>query len=85
MPDFLLEIGTEEIHARMIDGVAGQFTVNIIKLLEDYRLLPPNHTADTDSSAFSTPRRIALLIPSVASIQPDVTEQIDGMSINWRE
>jgi glycyl-tRNA synthetase beta chain len=80
MPDFLLEIGCEEIPARMLGEAAAQITVNLIKLLDDQRLLPSNHSADSDARAFSTPRRLAMLIPSVSLAQLDLTEQLIGPS-----
>jgi glycyl-tRNA synthetase beta chain len=73
MPDFLLEIGTEEIPARMIDGAREELARRVSDLLTRERL------ADTPSvEAISTPRRIAVLARNVSQKQPDVTEQVQG-------
>jgi glycyl-tRNA synthetase beta chain len=73
MPDFLLEIGTEEIPARMIDGAREELARRVSDLLTRERL------ADAPAvEAISTPRRIAVLARNVAQKQPDVTEQVQG-------
>src|SRR5580704_8436966 len=76
MPDFLLEIGTEEIPARMIDSAREELARRVTDLLQRERLI--------DSPAvqsYSTPRRLAVLASGVASAQPDVSEQVTGPSI----
>jgi glycyl-tRNA synthetase beta chain len=81
MSDFLMEIGCEEIPARMVEGAAGEFAVALVKLLEEYRLLPSGHTADSEFQAFSTPRRITVLIPNVLQKQEDIIERQVGPSV----
>jgi glycyl-tRNA synthetase beta chain len=76
MPDFLLEIGTEEIPARMIDGAREELATRIGDLLKRERL---SHAPDVQ--AYSTPRRLAVVVPSILSSQPDVTEQLTGPSL----
>lgn len=76
MPDFLLEIGTEEIPARMIDGAREELARRVGELLQRERL------SDAPAvQAFSTPRRLAVLAQDVAPSQPDVTEQLTGPSL----
>jgi len=77
MPDFLLEIGCEEIPARMIDAASQELHERVAALLQRERL------ATTGTIArFDTPRRLALLVPSIPASQSDVTEQISGPSVN---
>ena len=77
MPDFLLEIGCEEIPARMIDAGSAELRERISKLLERERLTPGDQI-----SSFDTPRRLGLLAPGIPHAQPDVTEQVTGPSVN---
>jgi len=76
MPDFLLEIGTEEIPARMIDSARDELTTRVSDLLKRERLA---HAPEVQ--AFSTPRRLAVVVPGVLAAQPDVTEQLTGPSL----
>ncbi|HUD62967.1 MAG TPA: glycine--tRNA ligase subunit beta [Candidatus Sulfotelmatobacter sp.] len=77
MPDFLLEIGCEEIPARMIDAASQELYERVAALLQRERL------ATTGTiTRFDTPRRLALLVPGICASQPDVTEQISGPSVN---
>src|SRR5208283_6189806 len=76
MPDFLLEIGTEEIPARMIDGAREELARRVGDLLQRERL------ADNPAvQAFSTPRRLAVLAAGISPAQPDVREQLTGPSL----
>src|ERR1700685_2856698 len=74
MPDFLLEIGCEEIPARMIDAASLDLCERVRKLLERERL---SGTGITQSAA---PRRMPVLASGVPIAQPDVTEQVTGPS-----
>src|ERR1035437_3997512 len=76
MPDFLLEIGTEEIPARMIDSARDELARRVGDLLQRERLVE-NPTLQT----YSTPRRLAVLAAGVSSAQPDITEQVTGPSL----
>ncbi len=76
MPDFLLEIGCEEIPARMIDAGSLELRERVEKLLERERLVPGGALVN-----FDTPRRLAVLAPGLPAAQPDVTEQITGPSV----
>jgi glycyl-tRNA synthetase beta chain len=76
MPDFLLEIGTEEIPARMIDGAREELARRVGDLLQRERL------AESPAiRAFSTPRRLAVLAAGVSPAQPDVQERVTGPSL----
>jgi glycyl-tRNA synthetase beta chain len=77
MPDFLLEIGCEEIPARMIDAASLELRQRLQKLLDRERLLPKGEITYLD-----TPRRLAVLAPNVSAAQPDVTEQVPGPSVS---
>src|ERR1700749_4224874 len=73
MADFLLEIGTEEIPARLIDGARAELSRRVGELLTRERL------AEAPAlDAYSTPRRIAVLARGVATSQPDSEEQVTG-------
>jgi glycyl-tRNA synthetase beta chain len=89
MPDFLLEIGLEEIPARMLDAAWKEMGQRILSLLMRESLFHPQKAAeqaghpDMPEMGFyplATPRRLALVVPGVAASQPDVTEQITGPS-----
>ncbi len=76
MANFLLEIGTEEIPARMITLAAEELT----KRVRD--LLAREHLAEAAVvESFSTPRRLAVLARGVAGAQPDISEQVLGPSL----
>jgi glycyl-tRNA synthetase beta chain len=75
MADFLLEIGTEEIPARMIVGATDELTRRVRDLITRERL-----ASEPAIEAFSTPRRLAVLARGVAASQPDVEEQVMGPS-----
>ncbi len=77
MPDFLLEIGCEEIPARMIDDAETVLGVRVAKLLFDQGLLPATAKVPT----MSTPRRLTVWANGIFAAQPDVTEQINGPSV----
>ena len=77
MPDFLLEIGCEEIPARMIDAASQELRERVQKLLERERL-----AAAGEITYFDTPRRLAILASGIPSVQPDVTEKLTGPSTN---
>ncbi len=76
MSDFLLEIGTEEIPARMIDSAREELARRVGDLLQRERL--GNSPA---IQSYSTPRRLAVLASGVAAAQPDISEQVTGPSL----
>jgi glycyl-tRNA synthetase beta chain len=56
MPDFLLEIGTEEIPARMIEAASAELVRRVCDLLEKHYL------ARVNPQVLATPRRLAISI-----------------------
>ena len=78
MADFLLEIGLEEIPARMIAGAEAELGKRVQELLTRERLLEDGATAKT----YSTPRRLAVLVEGVHAVQADVEEKLTGPSWN---
>jgi len=87
MPDFLLEIGLEEIPARMIDDARSELVKRMAALLTREALMKPTDgkQVEDDSSwtafaSYSTPRRLAFSVSGIPAQQPDVTEQITGPS-----
>src|SRR5450755_130792 len=70
MPDFLLEIGTEEIPARMIASAQEELQGRV-------RLAASGAVSSVD-----TPRRLAVLAPGIPAAQPDLTEQINGPAVS---
>ncbi len=75
MPDFLLEIGCEEIPARMIDAAVRELREKVTTLLQRERLEPSGAVSHLD-----TPRRLAVLASGIPASQPDITEQVSGPS-----
>jgi len=76
MPDLLLEIGCEEIPARMIDAGAAELCERVESLLTKERL------SASVLSTLETPRRLAVLAKDVPMRQPDITEQVTGPSVS---
>ncbi|MFY9842683.1 MAG: glycine--tRNA ligase subunit beta [Terriglobales bacterium] len=75
MADFLLEIGCEEIPARMIDAASLELRERLSTLLRRERLEPAGAISHLD-----TPRRLAVLASGIPASQPDITEQVNGPS-----
>ncbi len=61
MSDLLLEVGLEEIPARMIAPAQAELAQRVESLLQRERLLAPEHAI----ASYSTPRRLAVLIQGV--------------------
>ncbi|PYX34349.1 MAG: glycine--tRNA ligase subunit beta [Acidobacteria bacterium] len=76
MPDFLLELGCEEIPARMIGAASQELRERLTTLLQRERLEPTGSITYLDS-----PRRLAVLAAGLPSAQADVTEQVNGPSV----
>src|SRR3569833_564902 len=76
MADFLLEIGLEEIPARMIAGAEAELGKRVQELLTRERLLDEGATVKT----YSTPRRLVVLVKGVRAAQADVEEKLMGPS-----
>ncbi len=78
MSDFLLEIGLEEVPARMIAGAEAELGRRVHELLTRERLLDEGASVKT----YSTPRRLAVLVEGVRAAQADVEEKLTGPS--WK-
>jgi glycyl-tRNA synthetase beta chain len=76
MPDFLLEVGCEEIPARMIDAASQELRERVGALLIRERL------SGGEITTLDTPRRLALMALGIAAAQADVVEQVTGPSVN---
>ena len=76
MADFLLEIGLEEIPARMIAAAEAELGRRVQELLTRERLLDDVAIVKT----YSTPRRLAVLAEGVKAAQADVEEKLTGPS-----
>jgi glycyl-tRNA synthetase beta chain len=72
MPDFLLEIGTEEIPARMIQEASEELQKRIEELLSK------NSLPHQGIKRAETPRRLALIASGIPATQPDLQEQLTG-------
>src|SRR5580698_5389037 len=78
MADFLLEIGLEEVPARMIAGAEAELGNRVTNLLTRERLLGAGGKVTT----YSTPRRLAVLVEDVLASQADTEEKLTGPS--WK-
>jgi glycyl-tRNA synthetase beta chain len=76
MADFLLEIGLEEVPARMIASAEAELGRRVTDLLTRERLLG----SEAKITTYSTPRRLAVLVEGVLAAQADIEEQLTGPS-----
>jgi len=76
MPDFLLEIGCEEIPARMIDQAAAELERRVRDVLDRENLSPSGPI-----SRFDSPRRLAVLAQGIPAAQKDAEEEVTGPSV----
>jgi glycyl-tRNA synthetase beta chain len=74
-----LEIGLEEIPARMIAAAEAELARRVEALLNRQRLLA---SPDTAIHSYSTPRRLAVRVAGVLAQQLDMQEQLTGPS--WK-
>ena len=87
MPDFLLEIGLEEVPARMLESAEDELRRRVGDLLVREHLLENaatygfNPPATFAIKSFSTPRRLAVFIQGVDAQQSDITEETTGPSV----
>jgi glycyl-tRNA synthetase beta chain len=81
MPDLLLEIGCEEIPARMIEAASAELRERVAALLTRERLSGGGITQGGEVTQFDTPRRLAILASGISAAQEDVVEQITGPSV----
>src|ERR1700733_2593380 len=78
MAELLLEIGLEEIPARMIAAAEAELARRVEAALTRERLLGSAVTV----SSYSTPRRLAVRVAGVLAQQLDTQEQLTGPS--WK-
>lgn len=76
MPDFLLEVGTEEIPARMVEGASQELQKRVDELFRNNRL-----EYSGDIGVEQTPRRLTVIVSGVPAKQPDVQEQVTGPAL----
>ncbi|WP_152398439.1 glycine--tRNA ligase subunit beta [Paenibacillus cellulositrophicus] len=72
--DLLFEIGLEEVPARFLRAAMEQLKERMVKWLEQSRI------AYGEVHSYATPRRLAVLVKSVAEKQEDVQEEVKGPS-----
>ncbi|MGL5873284.1 MAG: glycine--tRNA ligase subunit beta [Xenococcaceae cyanobacterium] len=72
MPNYLLEVGTEELPADFVDSAIQQWQERIPKTLAEEFLNPEA------IEYYGTPRRLAILIKGLPDRQSDRTEEIKG-------
>jgi len=77
MPDFLLEIGLEEVPARMLASAEAELLKRTLALLMREQLIG----AEPAAHSYSTPRRLAVIIRDVLAQQPDITEETTGPAV----
>ena len=86
MSDFLLEIGLEEVPARMMAAAEAELGRRVSDLLKRERLLAPEANPEANIGAkvttYSTPRRLAVLAEGVLAKQADTEEVLTGPS--WK-
>jgi glycyl-tRNA synthetase beta chain len=73
MPDFLLEIGCEEIPSRMIQQANQELQKRVHDLLKNNRLEPSGEVTRAE-----TPRRLSVIASGIPATQPDTHEQLTG-------
>ncbi len=77
MPDFLLEIGLEEVPARMLASAQAELLKRTLALLTREQLI----SAEPMARSYSTPRRLAVVVNDVLAQQPDITEETTGPAV----
>ena len=81
MPDFLLEIGLEEVPARMLAAAEAELLRRVVALLERERLLSGEAIVGERGVSYSSPRRLAVMVRGVAERQPDAVETLNGPAV----
>ncbi|MGB6688556.1 MAG: glycine--tRNA ligase subunit beta [Terracidiphilus sp.] len=78
MSDFLLELGLEEVPARMIAAAEAELGRRVNDLIARERLF----SGEPKLTTYSTPRRLAVLVEGVSARQAYAEEQLTGPS--WK-
>jgi glycyl-tRNA synthetase beta chain len=76
MSDFLLEIGCEEIPARMLPEATQALERRVHELLKNNRLEPAGEVTSSE-----TPRRLSVVATGIPATQPDTQEQLTGPAV----
>ena len=79
MPDLLLEVLSEEIPARMQAGGSAELEKQVCARLKEARLVHEK------PKTFATPRRLALIVPGLSAVQPDITVERKGPRVDAPE
>ena len=79
MPDLLLEVLSEEIPARMQAGGVKELERQVMSRLEAARL------THEGTESYATPRRLALIVPGLPPVQPDITVERKGPRVDAPE
>ena len=74
MPDFLLEVGCEEIPARMIDAASQELRERVTTLLSRERL------AGSDVHSFDAPRRLTVMASGISPEDRIIIAPPDGIA-----
>lgn len=70
--DFLVELGTEELPPKALKKLSNSFRDGIVAGLEQVGL------AHAEVHAYAAPRRLAVMVKSLSTQQPDAIQNIDG-------
>ena len=73
----LVELRTEELPPKALQRLSDVFTATLVAGLRDNGLI----AADTTATAYVTPRRLAVLVPDVASAAADREQVVRGPSV----
>ncbi len=74
--DFLVEVGTEELPPKALKSLMDAFAINLTTLLDENRL------KHGEVRACGTPRRLAVLVDSLARAQPDRNVELKGPPVS---
>lgn len=77
-PPLLIELGTEELPPKALDELAGQFAIGITGGLAKRGIVVDAAAA----KIYCSPRRLAVLVPAVATEQPAQKSEVLGPYIN---
>jgi glycyl-tRNA synthetase beta chain len=78
LKSLLIELGTEELPPKALDELADAFLAGVREGLRKLGI-----AADLDAAkAYATPRRLAVLVPRVATAQPEQTTERRGPAVN---
>ena len=77
MADFLLEIGLEEVPARMIAAAQAELLKRTLALLTREQLVG----AEPVAKSYSAPRRLAVLVENVREQQSDISDEVTGPAV----